>query len=95
MLFHLLWKENQENLTQSVLELHGQREEELKWALRAKVTKVVQRDDNTQFLDMIANEKHRKKKLIQLEHDEGTIVGQENLKLYISNFSKKLFGAHE
>jgi len=44
---------------------------------------------------MIANGKHRKKKIIQLEQDDGTIVGHENLKLYISNYYKKLFGAPE
>jgi hypothetical protein len=27
------------------------------------------------------NGKHRKKKIFQLEHDEGTIVGEENLKV--------------
>ena len=31
------------------------REEEMKWALRAKVSKIVQGDDNTQFFHMIAN----------------------------------------
>jgi predicted RNA binding protein with dsRBD fold (UPF0201 family) len=46
------------------------REEELKWALRAKVQKVVQGDDNTQFFHMIANGKYRKKKKIQLEQDD-------------------------
>ena len=71
------------------------REEEMKWALRAKVTKVVHGDDNTQFFRMIANGKHRTKKIIQLEQDEGTIVGHENLKLYISEYYKKLFGALE
>ena len=38
------------------------REEEMKWALRAKVLKVVKGDDNTQFFHMIANGKHRRKK---------------------------------
>lgn len=33
------------------------REEEIKWALRAKVSTVVQGDDNTQFFHMIANGK--------------------------------------
>ena len=51
------------------------REEELKWALRAKVRKVVQGDANTQFFHMIANGKHRKKRIFQLEQDEGTILG--------------------
>uniref|UniRef100_A0A453N1K1 Uncharacterized protein n=1 Tax=Aegilops tauschii subsp. strangulata TaxID=200361 RepID=A0A453N1K1_AEGTS len=61
-------------------------------ALRAKVLKVVQGDDNTQFFHMIANGKHRKKKIIQLEQDEGTVIGHENLKSYISNYYKQLFG---
>ncbi|XP_073355470.1 uncharacterized protein [Aegilops tauschii subsp. strangulata] len=68
------------------------REEELKWALRAKVWRVVQGDANTEFFHMIANGKHRKKRIFQLEQDEGTIVGQENLKLYITEFYKQLFG---
>ena len=46
------------------------REEELKWALRAKVRKIVQGEDNTQFFHMIANGKHRKKRIFQLEQDE-------------------------
>ena len=52
------------------------REEELKWALRAKVRKIVQGDDTTRFFHMIANGKHRKKRIFQLEQDEGTILGQ-------------------
>src|SRR3954463_335775 len=71
------------------------REEEMKWALRAKVPTIVQGDDNTQFFHMIANGKHRKKKIMQLEQDEGTVVGHENLKLYISNYYKQIFGAPE
>ena len=68
------------------------REEELKWALRAKVRKIVEGEDNTQFFHMIANGKHRKKRIFQLEQDEGTIVGQDNLKDYITNYYKQLFG---
>lgn len=68
------------------------REEEIKLALKANVRQVVQGDNNTQYFHLIANEKHRKKKIVQLEQDEGTIIGRENLKLYISNFYKKLFG---
>ena len=44
---------------------------------------------------MIANGKHRKKRIFQLEQEEGTIVGQENLKLYITEYYKKLFGPPE
>ena len=64
------------------------REEELKWALRAKVRRVVQGDANSQFFHMIANGKHRKKRIFQLEQDEGTILGQENLKVYITEYYK-------
>ena len=44
---------------------------------------------------MIANGKHRKKRIFQLEQDEGTIVGQDNLKVYITNYYKQLFGPPE
>ena len=71
------------------------REEELKWALRAKVRKVFQGDANTQFFHMIANGKHRKKSIFQLEQDEGTVLGRENLKLYITEYYKQLFGPPE
>ena len=71
------------------------REEELKWALRDKVRRVVQGDANTQFFHLIANGKHRKKRIFQLEQDEGTIVGQDNLKLYITEYYKQLFGPPE
>lgn len=67
----------------------------MKWALRAKVRQVVQGDDNTRYFHLIANGKYRKKKIHQLEQDEGTIVGHENLKLYISEYYKKLFGVRE
>ena len=44
---------------------------------------------------MIANGKHRKKRIFQLEQDEGAILGQENLKLYITEYYKQLFGPPE
>ena len=71
------------------------REEEMKWALRAKVRAIVQGDNNTIFFHLIANGKHRKKIITQLEQDEGTIIGHENLKVYISEYYRSLFGAPE
>jgi hypothetical protein len=44
-------------------------------------------------IDLIANGKHRRKNIFQLEHYEGTIIGEENLCVYISEYNKKLFGA--
>ena len=69
------------------------RDEEAKWAQRAKLKHVQQGGDNTRYFHLIANGKHRKKCISQLEQDEGTIVGETNLKVFISEFYKKLFGA--
>ena len=69
------------------------RDEEAKWAQRAKVRHIQEGGNNTKYFHLIANGKHRKKRIFQLEQDEGTIVGQANLKVFISEFYKKLFGA--
>jgi hypothetical protein len=68
------------------------REEEMKWAQRAKVKYIQEGGDNTKYFHLIAKGKHRKKKIYQLEQEEGTIVGEENLKVYITEYYKKLFG---
>ena len=44
---------------------------------------------------MIANGKHRKKRIFSQEHEGGKIEGQQNLKEYITNFYKDLFGPPE
>jgi hypothetical protein len=41
---------------------------------------------------LIANGKHRKKNVFQLEQDEGTIVGEESFNFYITEYYNKLFG---
>jgi hypothetical protein len=69
------------------------REEESKWAQRAKVKHIQEGGNNRRYFHLIANGKHRKKKNIQLEQQEGTIVGEDNLKVYITEFYKQLFGA--
>jgi hypothetical protein len=69
------------------------RDEESKWAQRAKVKHIQEGGDNTKYFHLIANGKHRRKKIFQLEQDEETIVGQENLKVYITEYYKNLFGA--
>jgi mannosylglycoprotein endo-beta-mannosidase len=68
------------------------RDEETKWAQRAKIKHVQKGGDNTKYFHLIANGKHRRKKIFQLEQDEGTIMGQENLKNYITAYYKSLFG---
>jgi hypothetical protein len=47
------------------------REEEAKWAQRAKVKHVQEGGNNTKYFHLIANGKHRKKKMFHLEQDEG------------------------
>ena len=42
----------------------------------------------------MANGRHRKTKIVQLEQEEGTIVGDVNLKNYITEYYKGLFGPH-
>jgi hypothetical protein len=69
------------------------RDEETKWAQRAKVKHIQEGGENTKYFHLIANGKHRKKKIFQLEQDEGTIIGEENLKVFISEYYKGLFGA--
>ena len=44
---------------------------------------------------MIANGKHRKKCIFSLEHEGRKIEGQQNLKDYITQFYKELFGPLE
>ena len=62
------------------------RDEETKWAQRAKIKHVQEGGNNTKYFHLIANGKHRKKKIFQLEQDEGTIIGDEELKVYITEY---------
>ena len=71
------------------------REEEMKWYERAKVNTLLQGDDNTQFFQLVANGKHRKQHIYQLEREDGIIVGDEQLKSYITDYYKGLFGPSE
>jgi hypothetical protein len=68
------------------------REEELKWYQRSKVQFILEGDSNTRYFHSVANGRHRKKLIHSLVQDEGTIVGQEQLKTYITNYYKGLFG---
>jgi hypothetical protein len=53
------------------------RDEETKWAQRPKVKHVHEEGNNTKYFHLIANGKHRKKKIFQLEQEEGTTMGEE------------------
>ena len=68
------------------------REAELYWLQRSKATRLLQGDNNTKYFQLLANGRHRKTKIYQLEQDEGIIIGDDNLKDYITNYYKNLFG---
>jgi hypothetical protein len=68
------------------------RQEESKWAQRAKVKFIQEGGHNTKFFHLIANGKHRRKKIFNLNKKKEQIIGQENLKNYISEYYKQLFG---
>jgi len=68
------------------------REEELKWYQRAKVRNLLEGDANTKYFHLVASGKHRKTQIFRLEHEEGVISGGSNLKKYITNYYKNLFG---
>src|SRR6266498_2052710 len=65
------------------------------WLQRSKEIKLLKGDNNTKYFHLVANGRNRKTKIIQLEQEEGIIVGDDNLKTYITEFYKRLFGPHE
>jgi hypothetical protein len=85
------------DLKQSVKERLAQflREEEIHWFQRAKTTKMLKGDRNTKYFQMVANGKRRKTRIFRLEQEDGIIEGDENLKRYITNYYKDLFGRPE
>jgi len=70
------------------------REEEIYWLQRSKATKLLQGDDNTKYFLLVANGRHKKMKIAQLEQEEGIIVGDANLENFITEYYKGLFGPH-
>jgi hypothetical protein len=68
------------------------REEELKWYQRSKSQFILEGDSNTRYFHSVANGRHRKKHIYSLIQEEGMIEGQEQLKSYITNYYKNLFG---
>jgi hypothetical protein len=65
-----LLAQSREHLTK----LH--REEEIKYYQRAKVKDILYGDNNTKYFQMIANGKHRKKRIFSLDDVNGKIEGQ-------------------
>src|SRR5436190_21063537 len=55
------------------------REEEIKYYQRAKTKDVLLGDNNMRYFQMIANGKHRKKRIFSLDDANGKIEGQQIL----------------
>ena len=90
---HLLTESERNQLDQARCELSKLlREEEIKYFQGAKVSDVLLGDNNTGYFQMVANGKHRKKRIFSLDDEVGTVEGQANLKAYITRFYKGLFG---
>jgi len=71
------------------------REEEIKWYQRAKVKHLLEGDANTKYYHLLANGRHRKTRIFQLEDGNNIIEGDAQLKQHITNYYKNLFGPPE
>jgi hypothetical protein len=61
---------------------HLLREEELKWYQRSKTKHLLEGDVNTKYFQLLANGKHRKTRIFQLQ-DGSRIISEDNeLKIY-------------
>jgi hypothetical protein len=68
------------------------REEELKWYQRAKVKHLLEGDANTKYFHLLANGRHRKTRIFQLEDGNNIITGDAQLKKHITRYYKNMFG---
>ena len=68
------------------------REEEVKWYQRAKVKHLLEGDANTKYFHLLANGRHRKTRIFQLDDGDTIIDGDAQLKQHITNYYKNLFG---
>jgi hypothetical protein len=72
------------------------REEEIKYYQRIRAKDILLADCNTRYFQMVSNGKKIKKTTFSLDHDQGKMEGQENLKhYYITCFYNELFGPLE
>jgi mannosylglycoprotein endo-beta-mannosidase len=68
------------------------REEELKWYQRAKVKHLLEGDANTKYYHFLANGRHQKTRIFQLEDGHTVIDGDAQLKQHITDYYNSLFG---
>ena len=68
------------------------REEEIRCYQRSKTQQLLKQDGNTKYFQLIANGRHQKTHIFQLEDVTYIIKGDEQLKTYITQYYKGLFG---
>jgi hypothetical protein len=68
------------------------RGEDLKWYQQSKSQFILEGDLNTRDFHIVANGGHRMKRICSLVQDKGTIEGHAQLKYYITNYYKNMFG---
>jgi mannosylglycoprotein endo-beta-mannosidase len=69
--------------------------EELKWYQRSKAQFILEGDSNTRYFHGIANGRHRRIRIQSLVQEDGRDERHEQLKSYITNYFKGLFGPPE
>jgi hypothetical protein len=69
------------------------RKEEIKWYQWEKVKELLEGDSNTKYFQLIANGKHRKTRIFQLQHEDQIIKGEKELSDYVMSYYKNLFSA--
>jgi hypothetical protein len=61
---------------------HLLHEEEIKWYQRVKTKNLLKGNSNTKYFHLLANGKHRKTRIYQLQDGNKTITGDKELKKY-------------
>jgi hypothetical protein len=71
---------------------HLLREQEIKWYQRSKAKHLLEGDANTKYFHLLANERHHKTRIFQLQEGDNIIRGDNELKKHITSYYKGLFG---
>ena len=71
------------------------REEEIKWYQRAKTKELLEGGSNTKYFQLIANGKHRKTRIFQIQDGNQVISDGRDLKKFFTTYYKGLFGPPE
>jgi hypothetical protein len=71
------------------------REEEIKWYQHSKAKHLLEEDANTKYFHLLANGRHRKTRIFQLQEGDNLINGDDELKKHSTTYYKGLLGRPE